>query len=226
MQKLKTFLTVIGAVTILVLAANTAVYAATGGKFILGQTNKANKASVLKRTTNGPALNLTTKTSGSAPLSTNGRGRVANLNADLVDGFDSSALKTTAYVFTRNVSVAVTGVSITVPLPAGRYVVSYSAYMNGAQNDDVDCYLEQDPASGPSIYSGETSFLAASIIPGATGTGYVDQRVAGTVTKLHCSATTEWTTYSDEPIQIVATKIDNVAGPSAVRVAPGARQAH
>jgi hypothetical protein len=226
MQKLKTFLTVIGAVTILVLAANSAVYAATGGKFILGQTNKANKASVLKRTTNGPALNLTTKTSGSAPLSTNGRGRVANLNADLVDGFDSSALKTTAYVFTRNVSVAVTGVNITVPLPAGRYVVSYSAYMLGAANDNIDCYLEQDPASGSSIYSGESSFLASSATPGATGTGYIDQRAAGTVTKLICGATTEWTTFSDEPIQIVATKIDNVAGPTAARVAPGARQAH
>jgi hypothetical protein len=44
MRRLKTFLTVIGAVTILVLAANSAVYAATGGRFILGKTNKANRA--------------------------------------------------------------------------------------------------------------------------------------------------------------------------------------
>ena len=83
MQKFKTFLTVIGAVTILVLAANSAVYAATGGKFILGHKNTASKVSTLKRTTNGSALKLVTKSSSSAPLSTNGHGKVANLNADM-----------------------------------------------------------------------------------------------------------------------------------------------
>jgi hypothetical protein len=90
MQKLKTFLTVIGAVTVLVLAANSAVYAATGGKFILGKTNKAAKVSTLKRTTSGSALNLVTRSSSNAPLTTNGKGKVTNLNSDSLDGHDSS----------------------------------------------------------------------------------------------------------------------------------------
>jgi hypothetical protein len=91
MRHLKTFLTVIGAVTILVLAANSAVYAATGGKFILGKKNTANNVSTLKRTTAGPALKLKTATSGSAPLAVTGTGKVANLNVDKLDDLDSSA---------------------------------------------------------------------------------------------------------------------------------------
>jgi hypothetical protein len=91
MQKFKTFLTVIGAVTVLVLAANTAAFAATGGKFILGKTNKASKVSTLKRTTAGSPLNLVTKSGANAPFTTNGGGKVANLNADKIDGKDSSA---------------------------------------------------------------------------------------------------------------------------------------
>ena len=91
MNRLKTFLTVIGAVTILVLAANSVAYAATGGKFVLGKVNKARTVSTLKRTTNGPALNLVTKPTGTAPFSVNSNGKVTNLNADSLDGLDSSA---------------------------------------------------------------------------------------------------------------------------------------
>jgi hypothetical protein len=226
MRHLKTFLTVIGAVTILVLAANSAVYAATGGKFILGHTNKASKVSTLKRTHSGVALNLVTKSSSNPPLATNGKGKVTNLNADMVDGLDSSALKTTAYVFTRNVSVATTAVVITVPLPAGKYVVSYSAYMSGAESAAVDCYLEQNPVVGASTYTGESRFTAGLATPGATGTGFIDQSVAGTTTLLHCSSPNAWATFPTEPVQIVATKVDTVAGPTAARIAPGARTSH
>jgi hypothetical protein len=109
MRHLKTFLTVIGAVTILVLAANSAVYAATGGKFILGKTNKANKVSTLKRTTSGAALNLVTKSSSNAPLSTNGKGMVANLNADKVDGLDASALRSSTLTSAVPAGVTVRG---------------------------------------------------------------------------------------------------------------------
>lgn len=91
MRALKTMLTVIGAVTVLVLAANTVAYAATGGKFILGQTNKANKATTLKRTTNGPALSLVTKPGNTAPFTVTSNGKVTNLNADSLDGLDSSS---------------------------------------------------------------------------------------------------------------------------------------
>ena len=91
MAKLRTLLTVIGAVTVLVLAGNTVALATTGHAFVLGQANKAGKATTLKRTSSGPALNLVTRPLGSAPFAVNGTGKVANLNADALDGQDSSA---------------------------------------------------------------------------------------------------------------------------------------
>jgi hypothetical protein len=143
MQKFKTFLTVIGAVTILVLAANSAVYAATGGKFILGKTNKANKVSTLKRTTSGSALSLVTKSSANAPLATNGRGKVTNLNADMVDGLDSTALKTRTIVLTDSDTVTVHPGFVTWSLssvPAGTYLVSWDVNMLPlADTDDIVC---------------------------------------------------------------------------------------
>lgn len=90
-SRLISLLTVIGAVTVLVLAGNTVALAATGKGFLLGKINTANKITVLKRTTPGTALKVVTKSATSAPLQVNGTGKVANLNADTVDGLDSSA---------------------------------------------------------------------------------------------------------------------------------------
>jgi len=91
MRSLKTLLTVIGAVTVLVLASNTLALAATGHALILGKKNTANKITKLKRTTEGPALKLKTTSPSASPLVVNGKGKVANLNADKIDGKDSSA---------------------------------------------------------------------------------------------------------------------------------------
>jgi len=145
MRSFKTMLTVIGAVTVLVLAASTVADAATGGRFILGKMNKASQASVLKRTTSGPALQLSTTPSGGAPMAVNGKGKVANLNADRVDGFDSSALKTTAYVFTQSIGIAKFSFRTSIPVPAGKYLMTYSAYLDGADGGTEDCFLDQVP---------------------------------------------------------------------------------
>ena len=67
MRHLKTILAVLGAATILVLAANTVVLAATGQSLVLGKSNSANTATSLQRTTGGAALKLVTETSSSPP---------------------------------------------------------------------------------------------------------------------------------------------------------------
>ncbi len=79
-------------------------YAATGGNFILGQSNAATTQSTLAANLAGRALQLTNTSTaaGAAPLGlTPGAGRppfvtpsttkVTNLNADLLDGLDSGA---------------------------------------------------------------------------------------------------------------------------------------
>lgn len=74
----------------LVLAVSGTAYAATGGSFVLGHTNKAAKPSRLVNTGTGPALSL--KSSG-APLGVSNTKKVARLNADLLDGRSSAAFQ-------------------------------------------------------------------------------------------------------------------------------------
>lgn len=76
-------------------------YAATGGNFLLGKANTATHVSALTNTA-GAAMKLTSGGSGVplalsapagvAPLTVNSATRVANLNADLLDGIDASTL--------------------------------------------------------------------------------------------------------------------------------------
>lgn len=77
-----------GAITALVLGSGTA-YAATGGKFIIGKSNSATSTSTLSNS-RGTALALNSK-SGTAPLKVNSATKVAKLNADKLDGRDSTS---------------------------------------------------------------------------------------------------------------------------------------
>ena len=88
----------------LIVALGGAGYSATGGNFILGQTNTASTQTVLSAPgLNGPALRLDNLSSpadatalslrvrsGHAPFAVNTAVRVANLNADYLDGLDST----------------------------------------------------------------------------------------------------------------------------------------
>ena len=80
-------------------------YAATGHPFILGQANQANQTSVLKGTVGTP-LSLKAPL-GKSPLKVNSSVRVDGLNADQIDGLDSTSfakagavVRTSAPVFT------------------------------------------------------------------------------------------------------------------------------
>ncbi len=66
-------------------------FAATGKSVLLGKKNTTAKVTTIKRTVEGPVLKLKSATSTSPPLVVNGRGRVTNLNSDLLDGLDSTA---------------------------------------------------------------------------------------------------------------------------------------
>ena len=79
-------------------------YAATGGKFILGQSNTASSKSTLSAPIGDKALTVTNKStkpgamalglnvaSGHPPFKVNSPTKVANLNADSLDGQDSTA---------------------------------------------------------------------------------------------------------------------------------------
>ncbi len=210
MRHLKTTLIVIGAVTILVLAANTVALAATGHGFILGKSNSANKETTLSRTTSGSVLSLHSKSSSNAPLTVNGRGKVTNLNADLLDGVGSSALKTTSYVYTENWTTPRKSFTVGIPVPPGNYNVTYSIFLFGAQNGFVDCSLVQEPTAGNPKVVGESEFNAGATVPGVSGAGFVT--VTPTLPlKFSCFTANNFTTVAGEPMQIVATRVDTVA---------------
>lgn len=82
-----------GAICALVIGSGTA-YAATGGKFILGKSNQAGATSTLTNKS-GTALSLNSK-AGTAPLKVNSAVKVARLNADKLDGKDSTAFASAA----------------------------------------------------------------------------------------------------------------------------------
>ena len=75
-------LTAVGVAAVLVVGVGGIAYGATGGSFLLGKSNKAGGSTSLTNTGSGVALKLFTKSSLSAPFSTNAKGRVVNLYAD------------------------------------------------------------------------------------------------------------------------------------------------
>ena len=78
---------VAGAIFTVAIAGGGAV-AATGGKFILGQSNKAGSTTTLTAT-RGSALSL--KSTGAPALKVNNSRKVTNLNADSIDGLSSGS---------------------------------------------------------------------------------------------------------------------------------------
>lgn len=67
-------------------------YAATGGSFILGRSNAASSQTLLTNSGSGPVLGLSTR-SGQAPIGVSSTsGKATNLNADKLDGLDSTQL--------------------------------------------------------------------------------------------------------------------------------------
>lgn len=105
-NRLERLLAVFGAVVLLVVGIDAVSYAATGKAFLLGGTNSASKVTTIKNTGAGAVLSLQTKSTGSAPLVTNGRGLVKNFNAEMVGGMSANQLKGAAldafsFAFTR-----------------------------------------------------------------------------------------------------------------------------
>jgi hypothetical protein len=96
--RLRWLLLATAAVALVLVAAGGA---ATGGNFILGQGNTADQTTQLSSgVTTGPTLSLSNAggkpaatfsvNSGTAPFSVSNGSRIANLNADLLDGLDAS----------------------------------------------------------------------------------------------------------------------------------------
>jgi len=207
-KNLTTLLTVIGAVTVLVLAANTVALATTGKALIAGKTNTSSKITALSRTTSGVPLKITSKSTANAPLAVNGKGKVTNLNADKLDGLDSKGLRANTYLWTRNVTGSTNYVALVVPVPAGNYVIGYDAQLTGAGSDgnQVGCSFGRIRDAITDRYYGEVRIMSKTGYRASlSGSGLINVK-AGDRIEFYCSAASNFTTDAERPIQIFATK--------------------
>jgi hypothetical protein len=207
MRTLKTLGSGLVVTLVLVMGLDYAASAATGHQFILGKVNKANKPTTLKRTTAGPPLQLLSTSPASPPMVVNGRGKVANLNADTVDGMEASALRTTTYAYTKAVTVPTTSVDFEIPLAVGTYVVGYTAYSaeGGLDGSTAGCALVRNHAGTKSYLALTEAVTITSLTPGVNGSSTVSLE-AGDTLNLFCQAPTAWVTPSKVPIQVHATR--------------------
>jgi hypothetical protein len=115
-------------------------YAATGGNFILGNPNSASSTTSLSAPTAGKALQVTNTStaagatalglnvaSGHSPFTINSGTKVTNLNADKIDGIDSSGFLPSASVkhliYTASATSSSSGAPITPIATVGPYTI-------------------------------------------------------------------------------------------------------
>jgi hypothetical protein len=212
MRTLKTLGSAVLVTLVLVMGVDYAASAATGHPFILGKVNKADKVTVVKRTTAGPALKVTTTSSGAAPFAINGRGKVANLNADRVDGLDASALRTRSYVWHSSFTDR-TEVTFLLPIPAGSYLVSYSSYFAGLGISSLECAVGESNPSSPERFTARSAMNngGTTFVPALTGAGLATKRAGGTVSVTCATNGHLFSTAATSPFEIVATPTTTVS---------------
>ena len=135
-QSLGSIVAVIMAALVLVTGFDLATYAATGDSLILGKINKSGGTTTVNNLGRGPVLNLI---GGRAnpPLKVNSKKKVANFNADLVDGLDSKALEpglTRITLAAKGSTPSSSPVFHRVSLPAG----TYQADLSGIAENPTD----------------------------------------------------------------------------------------
>jgi hypothetical protein len=133
---------VISLVSLFVALGGTA-YAATGGNFILGNANTATAQTGLTSNNAGKALNITQLNTGTGatalglsvpvgkpPMTVNSGTKVANLNADTLDGIDSTAFAKKAQEAWHEVGTAGQPPFETVPVGPNQFSI-WANYLNG-----------------------------------------------------------------------------------------------
>ena len=96
-RRLVTVLALTGALLIGAGGADVSSYAATGDSLILGRINHAGRTTTLTTDGDAPALRL--RTGDGPPLAVSSSAKVAQLNADKVDGRNAAALGVSVHEF-------------------------------------------------------------------------------------------------------------------------------
>lgn len=230
MRKLKTLGSALVVALVLVTCADYVSFAATGKSLILGRANYATKITSLSRSTSGAALKLHTASTSNAPFTTNAKGKVANLNADRLDGLDSSALVNKALVFTTSVNVpSATSITVTLPnVPAGKYLFNSDGFIYTTMTNGHGCYLYV-PSTSQYIYEWFPAEADNFFMP--NGSGFVKVPTSQDLT-YRCydngGATANWVSLAAQPLQVILTPVSQVgsSAPTAARMTGTGARTH
>ncbi len=169
------FLVGLAVVLALVLGLASAAFGADGRPFVLGKENLASSLSTLVKQGPGAALSLVVE-QGQPPLKVNSSEKVASLNADKVDGLDSTQLAgfgETAYKFNEKVDGCsekeLVSKTFSVPQPTQVYASAVAFYnINGSDGTLADMKLRLlDASSGATLAS--AGYMFASVDDGVSG---------------------------------------------------------
>jgi len=221
MRRLKTLVSALVVALVVTASLDYVASAATGHAFVLGQLNKANRTTTLRRTTSGPALSLRTSSSGAAPLAVNGTGKVANLNADRVDGLDASALTGVRAAVSRFVfdSTQLVHVGTMPTLAPGSYLATLDVAFIGADGTAaaptlLSCEFVQTGVGDTEVERGLVQgTMSANNVPALASTTVITTR-DGNHLSLVCSASTAWENNLNRPAEVTLTKLDGATFPA------------
>jgi len=209
-MKFKSTLSAVAIAGMLVITADYAAMAATGGGFLLGRSNTADRVTTLTNSGTGPVLKLWTTHPGTRPpLGVNSSVKVTNLNADKVDGKSAAALGVRTLLFTRVVNtVGSSGFEYTLnAVPAGTYLTTFNAGINGPVGGSLDCLIEV-----PSTFQSIEDYGVTN----ADGLHTISQAgvlVVPTTQQLHFECfglAGTYTNWGNQKLQISLTRIDSL----------------
>jgi hypothetical protein len=201
---------VLGAATAAVVLAGAGAIAATGGNFILGQSNSATATSGLSANlastpaldlanlAGGPAASFRTSTSA-APFTVSSKTKITSLNADMVDNKHASAfLSATGKAADSD---KLDGLDSTAFLPVNGRAAD-SAKLNGL---DPTAYQERVSGTCPALQAVTGINADGSVTCGQTGP-------SDAYTAFRASAAIGTINYQDPPKSVVIAHLDLPAG--------------
>src|SRR3712207_4213917 len=139
------FLVGLAVILALVLGMASTALGADGKPFLLGDSHVATKVSTLVKRGAGPALEL--RVGSGAPLKVNSSRKVANLNADQLDGMSANGVIRVASASADEALVGESGDALSTSIVApsrGFLVMNASTDVTASGDDLVVCSLEID----------------------------------------------------------------------------------
>jgi hypothetical protein len=164
-------MSVLVAAAVLVGGASLAAYAANGHPILLGGDNHAVGTTTVDNDGRGPAMMLRTRP-GAPPLAVSSHRKVTRLNADRVDGFCGSALRTRSWTYRIGGASDEDLVVLTFPgLPPGHYLAVYDLVAKMYANGIHMSWWFTTPTQPKAVF-GVAYQASAPVVVSATG--YVD----------------------------------------------------